>query len=153
MELGPYVPLGFPEDALAPLATLLESLDEGDIFYGLIEETNAYVNGSLEIEEEIAERLQDELIEALDELAAPYCYFGPDPEHQSYGYYIRWDDLEEAIEEGDVLSVTEETRNTIPPDYTGYLMITGSLIEGNTGLLFRERETDQWEELWRAWRV
>ncbi len=71
--------------------------------------------------EDADEFLNEDLFSALNQFAAPYCYFGA---HQGdgcdYGFWPSIDHLDEAARDGEVLRVG--STDEVPADYVGHVM-------------------------------
>jgi len=72
-------------------------------------------------EEQMSYVLNEDLWDALNEHAAPYCYFGAhEGDGADYGFWPSIDSLEDGVRYGEVLRVND--LNDMPKGYTGTLM-------------------------------
>lgn len=87
--------------------------------------------------------LNEDLWDALNEHAAPYCYFGAhEGDGADYGFWISFDSLEDDARYGEVLKVDDMAE--VDDDYRGYIMLVND--HGNVTLLSRTDTGD--EEIW-----
>lgn len=87
--------------------------------------------------------LNEDLWDALNEHAAPYCYFGAhEGDGADYGFWVSFDSLEDDVRYGEVLKVDDTSE--VDEDYRGYIMLVSD--HGNVTLLSRSDQGD--EEVW-----
>jgi len=102
-----------PEDLIAAFAAALDNLEPRS---ALAAEAQEYDPETAE--PDVGNWLLEELFEALDDLAPPYCYFGTvDGDGADFGFWPEYDLIREALAGGDLLQVTDIRE--IPKDYDG----------------------------------
>jgi len=100
-------------DLIAAFAAALDDLQPGS---ALAAEAQEYDPETAEPDK--GNWLLEELFEALDEIAPPYCYFGTvDGDGANFGFWIDFDTINEDIASGDLLKVADLAE--IPPAYSG----------------------------------
>lgn len=112
------------QDLLPRFRDLLADLDEDDWFEDLVEDIDEFLHPDVDHEYlgEEADELIDELIEALNELAPPFCYFGSHPgDGCDYGFWPDLDALEDAVRCRDILKVSDLSE--VPNNYFGEVML------------------------------
>lgn len=80
-----------PEDLIPVFADLLEELDTDKTYEDLVAEAREWVDSEDENEssDDIGIELVNELIDALNEFAPLYCYFGAHPDDPAdFGFWI-----------------------------------------------------------------
>jgi len=74
---------------------------------------------------EEAAQLLDDMFDALDEMAPPYCYFGAHPDDAAdFGFWPNWESIDADIRSGELLKVT--TLGEIPANYNGLALLTSN---------------------------
>lgn len=72
-------------------------------------------------DDEEASAIVDELMDALNEIAPPYCYFGAsEGDGACFGFWPSMESLREAVYDGSVLQVDDT--GDMPADYEGEVM-------------------------------
>lgn len=67
--------------------------------------------------------LNEDLFNALNEYAKPYCYFGShEGDGSNYGFWVSYDSIQDDIEFKELLSVSD--LNDIPHNYNGFAVFT-----------------------------
>ena len=94
-------------------------------------------------EDESAVEVIDDLMDALGEFAAPYCYFGANEgDGSDYGFWPSIDSLEDACRYEDVLKVSDLSE--IPADYVGEVM----LVNDHGNVTFGTAEKGEFVTIW-----
>jgi len=74
---------------------------------------------------EEAAQLLDDMFDALDEMAPPYCYFGAHPDDGAdFGFWPNWESIDADIRFGELLKIT--TLGEIPAHYNGSALLTSN---------------------------
>jgi hypothetical protein len=102
----------------------------------LLDEDDGFLNDKER--EEVSWYLNEDLWEAMDDLAPPYCSFGShEGDGADYGFWVDWDALRDAIADGEVLQVEagDEWPNPLPENVSYFLENND---HGNCALLDRD---------------
>ena len=87
--------------------------------------------------------INEDLHDALNECAAPFCYFGShEGDGADYGFWVAWDSIEDACRTGEILKVNagDKWPNPLPEETEYVLAVTN---HGNGTL-----HTITGEEIW-----
>ena len=88
--------------------------------------------------------INEVLLDALNEVAPSYCYFGShEGDGSDYGYWISWDSIEEAVYDKCIIKV--DGLEDIPDDYMGEVLEVND--HGNATLYNRDHKgtlTEMW---------
>ena len=94
-------------------------------------------------EDDSASDVVNDLMDALGEFAAPYCYFGANEgDGSDYGFWPSIDSLEDACRYEDVLNVSDLSE--IPADYVGEVM----LVNDHGNVTFGTAEKGEFVTIW-----
>ncbi len=128
-----------PEDLIPAFESALEDLPGGrdalDILRSDITPPGPDEEYAAWLETEDADWYLDGLTEALNEFAAPYCYFGSNEgDGADYGFWVSWDSLNDDCRYGGVLKIDagDEWPNPLPEGTEYVLEVTD---HGNGTLL------------------
>jgi len=92
------------------------------------------------------EELLEQLMDALNNMAPPYCYFGPhEGDLSDYGFWPNMDMLQRAVADGEVATVND------PSDLDEVERHTEAVFcndHGNVSLYCRDSTDDEWELVW-----
>jgi hypothetical protein len=131
------------EDLIPAFAYELEQLDTEEKYKELIKEANDIDWDDVDIGIVYSNDILEELFDALNMFAPPYCYFGSHPgDGADYGFWI-CEDIESIFEGLKVNDVSE-----VPEDYTGEVFDSNE--HGNMVLYYYENTTRGIEakEIW-----
>ena len=122
-----------PHELIVAFGTLLGQLDEKDEWLGLL-------NDAQDADEEDSSEIVADLIDALNEFAPPYCYFGvTEGDGSDFGFWVDIDRVREDINDGE-LEVYADTGD-IPPDTHIAAVINE---RGNCTLFTRTALEERW---------
>ncbi len=142
-----------PEDLIPCFLDLLKELDENNEYTSVIAEGEKIIKYNEEKEdlnipedkdldwdsENVSEYLNEDLWNALDSFAPPYCYFGAHPgDGSDYGYWPC--DLDDIDFDGIKVSDLSE----VPDNYTGELF----LVNDHGNVTFYEVKDGETKEIW-----
>ena len=136
------------EDLIPTFADTLRALAptgaEGAHHRALADECDAldFENGD---QDEIDFILNEDLFDALNEYADPFCYFGSHPgDGADYGFWVDIDAVEEAIRDGELLKVNDY--GDIPLGHTGLVVFVSD--HGNMTLYQSTPQAPILTEIW-----
>lgn len=113
------------EDLIPCFMNVLKHLDKDQ--HDVIVADYKY-NDKFDYESEDADYLiNEDLLDALNNCAAPYCYFGShEGDGTDYGFWVSWDSIEDACRIGEILKVNagDEWPNPLPEETEYVLEVT-----------------------------
>lgn len=136
-----------PQDLLEVFSSELRRVDEDGRFENLCREAEEVADHITSFEEDQvtldnASEIISDLIDALNDCAPDYVYFGTHPgDGASFGWWPDIDAMEAAVREGSLLKVNDLSE--IPPGHTGDVMLVND--HGNVTYY---QPVIQFEEVW-----
>lgn len=123
------------EDLLSAFTSELSRLDDDNVYAALVKEAE-----EIDPESEHVSEIINDLSDALNDFAPPYCYFGStEGDGADFGFWPSIDSLEDAVRDGEVLKVSDLSE--VPSDYIGEVALVndhGNVTFGHTVAQFVE---------------
>jgi len=130
-----------PEDLIPCFITELERLDTNKEYSSVIKEGKQIIQSEDWDSENTSMFLNEDLWDALNNFAPPYCYFGStEGDGSDCGFWPC--DIEETLQEFDGLKVKDLSE--VPEDYSGEIF----LVNDHGNVTFYQSENGNVTEIW-----